>query len=394
MPQSLIRTSADAGQPLRHGGALLIASHEAIVTLLRSRLGSNQAELLAKPRVAPDGSIAWSTGLAGPVVRGSELGEEERADLQRRCDRFTENIRALAAALATEGWNGAAWSVMVERALVRPAGDWLFSVDDRPVLAMWGHVGPSEALPPDPLPPVAAPVHAAASPVSAPVSALAPAPWMPTPAQTAADVANGARESRPTAAPAPTIAKGGSPANGAAPHWLPPFVAALGIAALALVGVAAWRLAAAGLLPGFGGVDDRIAAAESRNAELQSRLQSQPGNGLQCRRDDPPPSTGQGAASPPPSPSAQPATPSQAEPAAQGRAPGAVPTPAAPDRPAPMAPEMPKMPLLPKFPDVPNTTPAPGSLQLPPNSSLPGPSGAEIRLAQGGLPGLLPPNPA
>lgn len=369
MPQSLIRTDADAGQPLRHGGALLISSHESIVALLRSRLGSNQAELFAKPRVGPDGSISWSTGLAGPVLRGSELADAERADLQRRCDRFVSNIQALAKTLNNEGPDGVVWCRLLERAVIRPAGDWLFSVDDRPVLVMWAHVGPSDAIPLDPAAPVAAPTPAYSP--SAAVPAQAPSPSAV--AKASAPAAPIAGETQSVSAPLPRAEI--TAIRDVRLRWLPAAVAVLGLVTLALVGFAAWRLAAEGLLPGVDSLDDRIAAAELRNAELQSRLQARSGNGQECRPDDPLPRTGQGAATSQSSVPIRPAASSPTEAASQDGT--GAPAAATRSTPAPAPPAMPQMPSLPKIPELPGTAPSPRSLLLPSTSLQTAPSGAE-----------------
>jgi hypothetical protein len=299
----------------------------------------------------------------------------------------------LAQGLATEGPDGLAWSQRLERALICPSGDWLFSVDDRPVIAMWGHVGPEDALPPDPVVSVAQSAPASSSrqaepALSMPAVQSSPATTAAMPAAAVATTTVQATESRTglNASP-PTVA---TPSAGVRPRWLPAAVAVLGLATLALVGLAAWRLAAAGLLPGFGGLDDRIAAAASRNADLQSRLQARSDDGQPCRTDDQPPGAGKGAAPSVPSPATLPGRSTPTRPASQDE----TPTPAVPDRPATAPPAMPQMPQMPKLPDLPGTAPAPRSLQLPPTSSLAAPFVAGLRLAPGHRAGPLRRNQA
>jgi hypothetical protein len=181
------------------------------------------------------------------------------------------------------------------------------------------------------------------------------------------------------------------PSAGVRPRWLPGAVAVLGLATLALVGFAAWQLAALGFLPGFSGLDDRLAAAASRNADLQSRLEARSGDGQPCGPGAEPPGAGKGAAPPIPSPAALPGRSSPTAPASQdgGPVPAPVPAPAVPDRPATSPPAMPQMPQMPKLPDLPGTAPAPRSLQLPPTSLLAPPLDAGFCLAPGHRPGPL-----
>ncbi len=295
------------------------------------------------------------------MFRASELGEAERVELQRRCDRFASNIRTLAQSLEAEGRDGQSWSRILDLALTRPRGDWLFSVDDRPVLAMWGHVGPGEALLPDPAAPdlpqhFVAIAHMEATPSA--VDVVEPMPGKAnTPANAIATPISQGKGTQ-TGGNASYIGVGPS-ASKAAPRWLPATVGVFGLLTLALVAFAVWKIAGSGLWPGAGSLDARIAAAESRNTGLQAQLQARSGGAAQCRPDDPAPTAGQGTDSPPPAPVAVP-------PAAPTPAPAS--TESAPAAPIPAPPALPKMPELPRIPDLSGTPPASRTLQLPPVS--------------------------
>lgn len=146
MPQNLLQTAAQTAIPLDVQGRQLLAAHEQITTILKSRLGHAHGELLARGRTDESGAVQWSTNLKGDVVRASALPEEDRARLQKRADRLLSDIRGLAEQMRGESAAGQMVGQMLERATVIPAGDWLYSVDGQPVLAMWGHS--STPLPP------------------------------------------------------------------------------------------------------------------------------------------------------------------------------------------------------------------------------------------------------
>ena len=161
MPQRLLQTSRSAGFGLEVRGRSLLASHEQIVNILRSRLGQAHGDLLAVPKIEADG-VAWSTALSGDAVLASTLPPDERDKLQKRAERLLNDIRGLGQQLAAEGAAAQMVGEMIALATQVPPGDWLYSVGGKPVMVMWGHAAtpqPPAAAPP----PMTAPTHAAAA---------------------------------------------------------------------------------------------------------------------------------------------------------------------------------------------------------------------------------------
>ncbi|MBK8072491.1 MAG: hypothetical protein IPK34_11010 [Ramlibacter sp.] len=149
--QQLIRTEAGAGHALQVNGRAVTAAHEQVVAIIRSRLGQNHADYLARPAPEADGAVRWSTHLAGTVRAAGELGADERDKLQRTAERLAGDIRGLAAQMQGEGPATQMVGQMLERAAQVPSGDWLYSVGGKPVTVMWGHAGSAlaaAALPP------------------------------------------------------------------------------------------------------------------------------------------------------------------------------------------------------------------------------------------------------
>ena len=132
--------------PTEFGGRRLTDSYEQIVSTLRSRLGQNHADFLARAAVDASGAIAWSTHLAGAVRRASTLPEEDLVKLQKTAARLSSDIRGLAAQLRAQGTEQKDLADMLERASQVGPGDWLYSVGGKAVTAMWGHSGSSVAL--------------------------------------------------------------------------------------------------------------------------------------------------------------------------------------------------------------------------------------------------------
>lgn len=158
--QQLIRTEAGAGHALQVNGRAVTAAHEQVVAIIRSRLGQNHADYLARPAPEADGAVRWSTHLAGTVRAAGELGADERDKLQRTAERLAGDIRGLAAQMQGEGPATQMVGQMLERAAQVPSGDWLYSVGGKPVTVMWGHAG--SALAAAALPPVGTGVAGAA----------------------------------------------------------------------------------------------------------------------------------------------------------------------------------------------------------------------------------------
>lgn len=292
MPQKLLDTSAGIGQPLEAGGRPLSTTHEQITAILRSRLGQNHADLLALPKASPDGSIAWSTALSGPVVRADALPEAERDKLQQRAERILSEIRGLAQQLAAEGAASHLVAQMLEHSAQTPPGDWLYSVGGKPVLAMWGHVAPGGAPPRSALP--AAPV--------APAKAAAP---------TVAPAAASAAAGPDAVAAAAASLSPPPPSPPEEPRGRPPWLRWLlwGLLALLLLALLLWGLKrCTPEAPADADLARQIAEAEARNKALEEQLALQRARPkLQCTPDDPlpppqPPASAPSAPEPPPDP--------------------------------------------------------------------------------------------
>jgi hypothetical protein len=310
VPQSLVQTPRDAGQPLDVNGRALTASHEQIVSILRSRLGQNHGDLLAVPKPQADGSIAWTTALPGAVVPVDELGDEDRAKIQRRFEQLTSDIRGLAQQLRGEGPASQIVAHMLERAVQTPPGRWLYSVGGKPVLALWGHAAPG--TPPAPAVTVAAPAAPAvagvtpsrAAPVAAPAPPAADVPS--SPAATATEPGGAA----PAAVEAPAASVAPGPGGAAWKRWLAWVIAALALLALLFLG---WRCSTS-QQTADADLADSIAKAESHNRELEEELarkRAQPV--MQCVPEPAPPAAS--APPPPPPPEPQPASAPEPQPA-------------------------------------------------------------------------------
>lgn len=151
MPQQLLlETTGQEGFALQINGRFVIASHEQLSAIIKSRLGQNHADFLALPggqaqTAQPQGNTRWSTHLAGDVKPASQLDASELAKLERTAQRLTGDIRGLAAQMQAEGPATQLVGQMLEHCIqVPPAGNrgsWLFSVGGKPVTVLWGHSG-------------------------------------------------------------------------------------------------------------------------------------------------------------------------------------------------------------------------------------------------------------
>ena len=138
----LHQNSHHAAFRLEVGGRPLLAAHEQIAEILRSRLGRDHAELLASPSIEPDGSVSWSTALPGDVIAAKDLPEQQGVKLRQRAERLLSDIRGLGAQMRSEAAATALVGQMVEQVASVPSGDWLYSVGNKPVLVMWGEANP------------------------------------------------------------------------------------------------------------------------------------------------------------------------------------------------------------------------------------------------------------
>jgi hypothetical protein len=174
--QRLTETSGGEGQPLDVHGKRLIDCYDQLVGILRNRLGQNHAHFLAQPRVEPSGSITWFTPLAGAVVTADALAPEERQRLKDRAERIVGDIHGVASDIQAEGAAGQMIADMLRAAAQLAPGAPLFSVDGKPVVALWGHRGSGASAtdfrPSAPGAPAAAPLRSAA--VSPPPITTAP----------------------------------------------------------------------------------------------------------------------------------------------------------------------------------------------------------------------------
>lgn len=275
MPQKLLETPAGAAQSLKVSDRELLGAHEQITSILRSRLGQNHADLLAVPKVASNGSVGWNTALTGTVLRTDALPDAERAKLEQRAERILSEIRGLAQQLAAEGPTSQIVAQMLEQATRTPPGDWLYSVDGKPVLAMWGHaaIGSPQAT-------------FAAAPVAAAAAAATGGSGLPPPLPPGPD------------APRPWK------------RWLVAALLALVLLALLFWAWKQWgaaRSADAGLAA-------QIAEAETRNRTLEEELARKRGAApeVQCKANAPPPA---------PEPASEPTPPPPPEPPPSAAAP-------------------------------------------------------------------------
>lgn len=136
--QRLAETGSDAGNLLSVNGKTLVSVYGQIISILRNRLGQNHADYFAVP-VEEAGGILWNTSLSGPVVPASSLPGEERERLETKAQRINTDIRGLASQMRGEGSASQVVASLLEHALSQPPGDWLYSVNGKPVQIMWGH---------------------------------------------------------------------------------------------------------------------------------------------------------------------------------------------------------------------------------------------------------------
>lgn len=252
-PQTLTETPAEAATPLAVGGRTLPSAHASLASILASRLGQAHRDLLATPSDGPDGSTRWTTALPGEVQAAGRLAPDARSRLERRAGQLLGDIEGLGRALRGEGATGAIVGQMLELAVRHPPGDWLYSVDGKPVLVLWGHDLPSAAAAAD-----------GPSGVRAGVPAHRRSPARDPDPANAGEAASPTDSTRPAAAAASS-----APPAGAAPRRWP---AVLGLLLLA-AGLAALLFGLRGCAPSAdAGPDPRWLQAEAEGRQLEAEL--------------------------------------------------------------------------------------------------------------------------
>ncbi|MES2687299.1 MAG: VWA domain-containing protein [Pseudomonadota bacterium] len=332
MPQQqLIQTAGQDGLPIEFGGRRLTDSYEQIVSTLRSKLGQNHADFLARAAVDASGGVAWSTHLAGAVRKASTLPEEDLAKLRKTAMRLSGDIRGLAAQLRAQGPEQKDLADMLERSAQVGSGDWLFSVGGKAVTVMWGHSGSALAMPGQ----AAAP---AASALTVPPSAAAlPAHVPPSvPANAAADIQDADIIDVDARNVPPPVAKLPWWKRLLAMRWLRWVLLALLLLALLLFGLKR----CSGLMPVLPDASSALAEVEKQNRELEeeiARRKVQPQ--FQCEPDKVDPPLPAASEPPPPAPPPEPAASAPQPPASKDVPPKEPPKPPQPpaSKPAPPA---------------------------------------------------------
>jgi len=359
LPQRITQTGKRDGEPLQAHGRALASAHEDLIPIIQARLGRQHAALLATPREEANGEVSWSTNLGGALTPASALPEDERLALQQRAERMLNDIRGLGRQLRGEGPASQLVGEMIEAAATLPPGDWLYSVEGRPVLVMWGHAAPGT-----PAAGAAAALGAAAIvPSSTSVGAMAPPiaaatpPAVPAPA--AAAVSAGATS---TLAPPP------SPGPSKPRSRWPWAVAGLLLAALLLAGWFAWEWKRRSAEDADRAA--RLKQAEDANlaleAQIRQRKAEQPQ--FQCVPDPPAPPASVPQPAPPPASAPEPPA-SAPEPPPPASAPASKPEPKPPAKREPKPPKPAASAAQPK-PAASAPQPAP----IPPVASAPVPT--------------------
>ncbi len=173
---TLVLTTRLGVRPLGVRGEPLHGVAGQLLAVIRRRLGSGPADLLAEPqlREAGDG-IDWYANRGGPVRRFIDLGEGERAAVLQSVDRHLQQISGLGDQLTASGSSDEARLIgrSLKLATLRPSDDFIFLVDGQPVIAAWGYEPDAAASLQGPvLPAVAPPPAAPALLASAPLAAL------------------------------------------------------------------------------------------------------------------------------------------------------------------------------------------------------------------------------
>ena len=182
---TLLVTTRLGVRPLGVRGEPLHAVAGQLLAVIRRRLGSGTAELLADPQLRESGDgIDWYAQRDGQVRRFGDLSDSERADLLARAESRLEAIRGLGTQL--EASTSSDEARLIGRSLLlatrRPSDDFLYAVDGEPVIVAWGYEADAAASLQGFLPP-AVPLVAPPAPAAAPTAALASAPAVLLPAR-------------------------------------------------------------------------------------------------------------------------------------------------------------------------------------------------------------------
>jgi hypothetical protein len=185
---TLVRTTQFGARPLGVRGEPLHQAQAQIRDVVRRRLGERHVNLLAEPQAYPStGRIDWYA--AGDRVRAAaDLAAPERDALRAEVDSLLADIERLGQQLqASPGEDARLAGRALQLAARRPdSDDYLFRVDDQPVLICWGYDRESVgAILPPAFIASAAPPPAEPGPMPVP----APTPGMGPPAATMADAA-------------------------------------------------------------------------------------------------------------------------------------------------------------------------------------------------------------
>ena len=139
---TLLMTTRLGVRPLGARGERLHSVASQLLSVIRRRLGDGPADLLAEPQLRESGDgIDWYAARGGTVQRLSELGEAERAEALRTVEERLAQIRALGAQLKGSETSEEARLIgrTLELSTSRPSDDFVFLVDEQPVIVAWGY---------------------------------------------------------------------------------------------------------------------------------------------------------------------------------------------------------------------------------------------------------------
>jgi hypothetical protein len=176
---TLILTTRLGVRPLGVRGDPLHAVAGQLLAVIRRRLGSGPAELLAEPQLRESGDgIDWYAARSGEVRRFADLGSDERAQVLSTVDSHLDAIRSLGAQLQESAGDEARLiGQSLELATRRPSDDFIYVVDGQPVIVAWGYEADAAAGL-QAFAPVPAPIAARAVLTSVPaVTRVGWAPW-------------------------------------------------------------------------------------------------------------------------------------------------------------------------------------------------------------------------
>ena len=181
MAQStFVRSTALTGlRALGLQGQQAADAHAQLAAVIESRLGTDLADLLARPERRQDGRIDWFSRRPGPVLAIQELDPAEQRALETEIAARLGRIQALAEELAA-GSSASARNLgaLLRSATVLPARECIHKVGGHPVLVLWGFA--SDAGVPPFVPVMRTLPAARAAPQAAPlqpaVASLAAAP--------------------------------------------------------------------------------------------------------------------------------------------------------------------------------------------------------------------------